>query len=344
MRIGFRTVKTAVGTALSVAVAQWLGLMFYASAGIITILCIKTTRKRSFQTARERILACLAGTGLSFAVFGVMGYEPWSITLILLFLIPVCLYLKAKEGIVTAMVIIFHFYTLKKITPSALLNEWGLILIGIGFAVLVNLYMPNMEKELETYRERVEQNFRVILREFADYLRGGDRYWDGREITETATLLKEAKELALRDLENQPHPDELNHYRYFDMRERQFDILVRIMPLVSTLETCCVQGEMIADFLERLADGVHSGNTASLYLDELERIRKQFKHSPLPATREEFEARAALLHFVNEMKRYLIIKRDLWRKKQTMEGGIDHPVWKHWLGLWRFRLRRGKKV
>jgi uncharacterized membrane protein YgaE (UPF0421/DUF939 family) len=319
MKIGIRIIKTAIGTALAIAAAEWLGLRFYASAGIITILCIQPSRKRSYQTAWERFLACMVGIGLSSVLFETVGYYPWTLTLLLLILIPVCLELKAKDGIVTSTVIVFHFYTLKEISRAIVLNELALIGIGICFGVLVNFYMPNMEKQLKEYQRRIEENFRTILREFAAYLREGDRQWDGREITETDRLLREAKELALRDYENQIVRSETDYYRYFEMRERQFEILERIAPSVSSLQTCCIQGQVVADFLERLAAAVHPGNTASFYLEELEAIRRRFRESPLPSTREEFETRAALFHFVGEMRRYLIIKRDLGKQLEREE-------------------------
>ena len=45
-KIGYRTLKTALGTTLAIVLAQILGLENFASAGIITILCIKATKKK----------------------------------------------------------------------------------------------------------------------------------------------------------------------------------------------------------------------------------------------------------------------------------------------------------
>ena len=65
---------------------------------------------------------------------------------------------------------------------------------------------------------------------------------------------------------------------------------------------------MVAEFLEELAENVHSGNTAHIYLEKLREMKKIFEEMELPKTREEFEVRAALLQLVNEMNDYLIIK------------------------------------
>ena len=47
--IGYRTIKTAVGTAIAIFIAQQFGLDNFASAGILTILCIQVTKKRIFK-------------------------------------------------------------------------------------------------------------------------------------------------------------------------------------------------------------------------------------------------------------------------------------------------------
>lgn len=309
--IGYRTLKTAIGTALSIGVAQGLELTFYASAGVLTLLCIKQTRKRSYKSAQDRFFACLIGLFFSCVLFETLGYMPWVVALVLLLVIPVNLFLRTNEGIVTSTVIILHIYSLRMTSISIIGNELALIIIGIGFALFVNLYMPNVELELKGYRQEVEENFRRIFRELANYLRYHNLDWDGGEVLKTVATLEKAKELALRNFENQREGGDIRYLRYFEMRERQFDILERMMLHISSIKGHYRQGLVISDFLLRIGEAVHPGNTATIYLEELERIRRDFRGSPLPKTREEFETRAALIHLRGEMKRYLQIKRDL---------------------------------
>ncbi len=314
MKIGFRTIKTAIGIALSISIAKWLGLQFYTSAGIITILCIKATKKQSYQTAWELFFGSLVGLGISAIAFEWIGYHTWALTLLLLVLIPMSVYLKISDGIVTSTVVILHLFILKKVSYAVVVNEMCLLVLGIGMGILLNLYMPSLEKKLKAYQQKIEHNFKIILREFAAYLHEPERYWDGKEILETSQWLTEAKEHAILDLENQDGPTARYFYHYFEMRERQFEILERIAPIVSSLDHSYEQGKMIAKFLEDLANAVHPGNTAYIYLEELEELRENFRNSPLPKTREEFETRASLFHFINEMRRYLVIKQNLLKE------------------------------
>lgn len=237
-----------------------------------------------------------------------IAYHPLVIGLLLLFFIPTAVMAKASDGIVTSSVIILHIYSAGEVSKDLLLNELGIIIVGIGVALIANLYMPSLESKLKEYRLEIEENFKVIFDEIVRYLRTHESSWDGREITETMELIDEAKALAFRDVENHFRRDENLYYHYFKMREKQFEIIERVLPSVTSIALPVEQGEMIADFIEELSEHIHPGNTALLFLEKLYRMKVSFENMELPKTREEFEARAALLHFVKEMEQYLIIK------------------------------------
>ncbi len=308
-KIGYRTLKTAVGATIAISIAKLIGLDSFASAGILTILCIKVTRKKSLKSSWERFIACVVGIIFSFVFFEGIGYHPLTIGLLLLLFIPTAVALKAKDGIVTSTVIILHIFSAGNVTLDLIVNELGLIIIGIGVALLVNLYMPSVDKQLRAYRQEIETMFGNILNEMVHYLRTGESIWDGREITAIGDLLKKAKRIANRDVENNLTRDETLYYTYFEMREKQFDILQRMLPTITSITQSVEQREMVADFIMEVSQSIHPGNTAFVFLQKLEAMRKEFREMPLPETREEFETRAALLQFIKEMEEYLIIKR-----------------------------------
>ncbi|MBX9972946.1 aromatic acid exporter family protein [Cytobacillus firmus] len=307
-RIGYRTIKTAVGTSISIMIAQMLQLDNFVSAGILTILCIKVTKKKSLRASWDRFFACLMAMAFSSLLFEGIAYHPLVIGLLLLFFIPAAVMVKASDGIVTSSVIILHIYSAGEVSMELLLNELGIIIVGIGVALIANLYMPSLESKLKEYRLEIEENFKIIFDEIVKYLRTHESSWDGREITETMELIDEAKTLAFRDVENHFRRNENLYYHYFKMREKQFEIIERVLPSVTSIALPVEQGEMIADFIEELSEHIHPGNTAIQFLEKLYRMRVSFENMELPKTREEFEARAALLHFVKEMEQYLIIK------------------------------------
>ena len=320
-RIGYRTIKTAIGTSAAIILAQILGLENFASAGILTILCIQVTKKKSLQTSVNRFFACLLAMVFCFVLFEGISYHPLIIGLLLLLFIPTAVMFKISDGIVTSSVIILHIYSYGQMTIELLLNELGIITIGIGVALIANIFMPSLDQKLDGYRQQIEDNFKVIFQEIIVYLRTNESKWDGLEITETARLIEEAESLAFRDVENHFLQSENLYYQYFKMREKQFEIIERVLPNVTSISYTVAQAEMIADFMEDLSSAIHSGNTAYLFLDKLQKMKEDFKKMPLPKTREEFEARAALVQFVQEMEQYLIIKnafKGLNKKKHEL--------------------------
>ncbi|WP_066060736.1 aromatic acid exporter family protein [Neobacillus soli] len=307
-RIGYRTIKTAVGTAIAILLAQRLGLHNFASAGILTILCIQVTKRRSLRTAWDRFLACVLAMPFSALFFEGIAYHPIVIGVMLVFFIPTIVMLKARDGVVTSSVIILHIYMAEKITLDIFLNELGVITVGIGVALLINLYMPSVDKKLKDYQGEIEENYKNIFCEMVRYLRTGDSNWDGKEITECTRLLEEAKTLAFQDVENHFLREENIYFHYFKMREKQFEIIERVLPIVTSITRTVKQGHMVALFLEELSENIHPGNTAHIYIEKLREMKRDFEEMDLPKTREEFETRAALLQLVNEMNDYLIIK------------------------------------
>lgn len=307
-KIGYRTVKTALGTTIAVMLAQFLELENFVSAGIITVLCIKVTKKKSLQSSWARLLACTIAILYSFIFFEGLMYHPIIIGLMLLVFIPTTVFFKVTEGIVTSVVIIFHLYTADNITLQLIGNEFMLIIIGIGVALVMNLYMPSVERKLKGYQLQIEESFAAIFREIERYLLENDPTWDGKEIIQTSEILNEAKTMAFRDVENHFLRHENSYYHYFKMREKQFEIIERVIPLITSIHISIEQSKMIADFIHDLRHHIHPGNTAHKFLKQLLAIKESFEEMELPKTREEFEARASLLQFIKEMERYLVIK------------------------------------
>lgn len=271
-KIGYRTIKTALGATLAIIIAQMLNLDHFSAAGIITILCIQVTKKKSVYASWHRFLACLIAMVYSTLLFQFIAFHPLIIGLILLIFIPTTVALKINEGIVTSSVIIMHLYGSGDISFALLINETILIAVGVGVALVMNLYMPSLDEKLLAYQEKIESNFSAILMGIVRYLRDNDHTWDGKEITETANLLNQAKSLAFRDVENHFLREEDLYYHYFKMREKQFEIIERILPLVTNIPLIVKQSGIVADFIEDLAENVHPQNTAILYLKKLEEM------------------------------------------------------------------------
>jgi uncharacterized membrane protein YgaE (UPF0421/DUF939 family) len=230
--------------------------------------------------------------------------------------------LKITQGIATSSVIILNLYSASGIDLNFLTDQFVLIIVGIGTGLLLNLYMPSLDKKLKNKQNRVESNFQTILYEVALYIRNKEIHWDGKEISETEQILEEAFDLVERDKENHLLRSKHPYKDYFYMRQRQFELLKRMLPLVTKLPNKISISEKVAVFFESLSKAVHPGNTAILYLEELTKLQKEFDEEELPETREEFETRANLFRLLHEIEDYLLLKQkfkksDIQHKKEA---------------------------
>ncbi|GIO21860.1 aromatic acid exporter family protein [Oceanobacillus sp. J11TS1] len=308
MKIGYRTIKTAIGTPISISLAQWIGLSNFISAGILTILCIQPSRKSSLLSAWQRFVACITAVVFSCVIFEFIGYHAFSIFILLLLFIPTTVAFKATPGIASSSVVTLNLYGSGHVTVSLIGEQFVVIIIGIGVGLLLNLYMPSLDKKLKKLQTKLEFNFSRILYEYSMYIRDENAMWQGKEITAAEDILAEAKQLVIRDRDNHILRNEHTYYNYFKMRGRQFDLLKKMLPLVTHLPKTDAIAFKIADFFERLSQSVHPGNTAITFLEELKELRREFRSEDLPETQEEFETRAHLFQLLHEIEEYLIIK------------------------------------
>ena len=317
--MGSRTWKTAIGASLAIWLASLLQLEFYVFTAIIVIMCIERTKKQTVETILDKFFACLLSLFLSGTAFEIFGYSPLVFGVFILFFVPILVKLKIQAGFVTSMVVVTHLYTLKAFNLPIIWNELFIIIIGTGIAFLINSIMPSFKKEIETFKDEIEEKFSIIFYEFAAYLRNPERKWDGREFFEVDDLIKKAKETAIRDIENHLIKNQKRDYFYLEMREDQFNVLRRMLPVVSSLGQHLQQQDYIADLLEFISQKVSEQDTTHESFKKLEECWELIRKTELPKTREEFEIRANLFYLMHEIENYLQIKRRFYNEMKEAE-------------------------
>lgn len=326
MRIGYRTLKTAVATPIAIFVASILGVTNVVSAGIFTMLCIQPSRKQSVQSAGFRIIGSIIAIILSILLFESLGYNFIILSMALMIFISISVALKIEQAIMTSTVIMLNLFSFGSINLSFIQEQFSLTFIGVGIGLIVNLYMPDLTKPLNKLQRDLEDRFQIILHEISLYIKEDNLEWDGKEIQEVEEILKEADALVERDRENNLFKENLSFDVYFSMRSKQFELLKQMLPIVTHLPKRDIISEKTADFFEALAQAVHPGDTATVYLFQLDEVRQLF-NDRLPKTQEEFEARSAIFQLLFLIEEYLKIKHKYrepekqkinWRKKNQV--------------------------
>lgn len=310
MKIGTRTLKTAVAAGIAMLISETIHLDYFVFAAIIAILSIQETRKKSIRASYERVMASLLAIGMGAAMFTLLGYSPVTLTLYFVIFIPLVQQLKLQDGLITSVVILTHLYTEAQFTLELFINELFLIAIGVGVGLVVNMYMPTLDREIERIKENIDRSLAVLYYDVAACVETGVYNNHSMMLIKTRDYLKEGKDLALRRMGNSiGKRNEDMDYLYFRMRERQYDILKRVADNAREITMVVNEAKPVATFLRRVGDHVNEQADASVFLQELEEMIEHYrKNVPLPTTREEFEVRSSLLNILSDVKSYLILK------------------------------------
>ena len=96
------------------------------------------------------------------------------------------------------------------------------------------------------------------------------------------------------------------------MRINQFDTIKRMRLHFQRFNIPVEQMNVMAGFALCVAENIREMNDCKSLLRDLDILRNEFKKMELPKTREEFESRAQLLQFLNDMEEFLLIKRNFF--------------------------------
>lgn len=306
-KIGFRTLKTAIGITLGVILSKWMGLDNYASSAILIVLCIKHTKMHSVQAIVSRFVSCILVLFIGSAIFSLLGQTPLVLGLIVLLFIPVTVMLKVQEGVVTSCVILLHVFNAQTINFHLILNEIQLLCVGLGIAFIMNLIMPNLNNNLLLYKNKIETEIKDVFQAFSKMCinehQNLEKHFENLQMD-----ISKAKSLAFKDVKNHFVRNENSYYHYFDMREAQLDLLRRINYQLEHVEYHDPILPQIKHLLSEIGDNVNSNDYTALRLHTLYEIRLSLSDLPLPSTHQSLESRSSMIQILNELENYLHIK------------------------------------
>lgn len=303
--------KMTVSATIALAIANELNLQFSTVAAVIAILSIQDTRKKALIVGKNRIIACTVAIFLSVIIYKYIGQNPITFALFLIIFIPFTSKFNISEGMVPAVVLSTHILVTDEISLYLIVNELLIMIIGVGIASIANLYMPSLNQEFEKDKEYIEKSYKIILSKMSKSLL-------------TYTVDRD-EEILIRDIENRLNESldraykiynnnfsEANYYYvdYMNMRKNQFEIIKKLRSHFEKFYMSFEQTHMIAKFTKNVSEQIKDRNDCKELLEELNLLKLGFKEMALPKTREEFENRAQLLQFLNDMEDLLIMKRN----------------------------------
>lgn len=305
--------KMSISATIALIIGNALGLQYATVGAVIAILSIQDTRKKALIISYKRIIACSMGILLSVILYSILGNGALILGLFLIILIPLTSRLKAQEGMVPSVVLSTHFLVANNITIALIYNEVLLMIIGIGVAAIANIFMPSLEDKFKYDKEWIEEHYRIIISKMSKSLITHTVDIDEQKlINEVEQRLYESKETAYKIVNNQFFKSSSYYTDYINMRINQFDTIKRMRLHFQRFNIPVEQMNVMADFTLCVSENISEMNDCKSLLMDLEILRSEFKKMELPKTREEFESRAQLLQFLNDMEEFLLIKRNFF--------------------------------
>ena len=305
--------KMAISATIALIIGNALGLQYATVGAVIGILSIKDTRKKALIISYKRIIACSMGILLSVILYSLLGNGALIFGLFLIILIPLTSRLKAQEGMVPSVVLSTHFLVANNIIIELIYNEVLLMIIGIGVAAIANIFMPSLEDKFKDDKEWIEEHYRIIISKMSKSLITHAVDIDEQKlINAVEERLYTSKETAYKIVNNQFFKSSSYYTDYINMRINQFDTIKRMRLHFQRFNIPVEQMNVMADFTLCVSENISEMNDCKSLLMDLEILRIEFKKMELPKTREEFESRAQLLQFLNDMEEFLLIKRNFF--------------------------------
>lgn len=305
-----KTTKFTLGVVGAIYIAKYLQMDFVFSAGIIAILSILETRKKSIEAAAKRIVASILGLTLVSIVFFMIGFNLFGLAVFLIVYIPLVLRWRIQEGLVTNIVLSTHLLAYGSLDSYIIFNEVKLLAIGIIMGLIINIHMPNQEKSIKEQQKNIEKALKEVLMAYSYELRNACTliYEDSEPIENLKNEIEKGHILAYQFFENNIFESNRHYIDYIEMRKGQLVILEAMKRKISGLILTQSVASGVSQYTEEVAGKISTYNTGEELLEKLKELLNSYRQQELPKSRQEFEDRAKLFIFLNELEQLIRLK------------------------------------
>ncbi len=295
-----KSVKIAVGVVAGILLAKALRMEFYSSAGTIVLVSMLSAKKQSIKLAGIRLLTAVGSLALSSVLFTVFGFSLAVFALYILVFTLLMHIFDTKLAIVLNVVLVMHIYSLEQISLSILLNEFGLMFLGVFVALVVNLFTLDIEGELIEYQKQAERLFDSIFKNMGKCLINECLTEEvDKELQILDKLLSKARERAYTYM-NSYYIQENNYYvEYFIMRRQQYYIVRSMQKFIKLKFLKQSEVKLLKDFTDDFVNNTKAIGACESQIERLNAIEHHFSHeSELPSTHTQLQNRIALNQYL----------------------------------------------
>ena len=306
-----KSAKIAVSATIAILISNYLDLKFGVTSGIIAILTIQDTKKEALRISGRRILAACIAILISFILYVVLGNNPIVFGLFLVIFIPITKILKMQESMVVGAVLSTHLLTSSNIDSSWIMNEFLLTIVGITVGMAFNLYGESLEEIFEHNKEKIEENYRTMLSDMSlSLVTAAVPIYENEMLKGTENLIRDTELIAYKISNNYLFKSNYYHVAYIDMRIMQMECIKRMNRHFSRFYMTYEQTKLLSQFTYEVAINIYADNDCLELIHKINELKENYKKMDLPKNRDEFENRALLFQFLNDLEDFLIIKKE----------------------------------
>ena len=298
--IFIKSLKIAAAIVVAILLAKVLNLEFYSSVATIVIVSMLSTKKQSIKLAGTLFLAAILSLGLACFLFTVFGFSLVAFA-IYIFIFTFLMYrFDTKSAIITNVVLVMQIYSLEAITFSILLNQLGLMFIGLSVSIIFNLFTFDIENELMEYQKQTETLFNSIFQNMGRCLNNQcEREIVKGELDELDKILSKGKTRAY-DYLNSFYLEHNDYYiEYFDMRRQQYQTVVSMQKFTKLKFLDQTEVKLLSDFTDSFVNNTRKLNACELQKEKLEQIKHHFTYlANLPTTNIQLQNRVSLHQYL----------------------------------------------
>lgn len=316
-----KAIKIGLGSSIAVLLASLLGLQYATTAGVVTLLTIRNTKKDTVELASKRLLSYVVSIGVIIITFRVIDDNSIGFGIFITCLVLFSGYFKWDESISINAVIGTHIFLMEEqLTLVFLANELGLVVIGTGVAIIINLYMIDNINEIREDTKYIEKELQSILLDMSHHIRNTKRLdEDKTHIVDLIHYIDRATDKAFENIKNTSNDLAQYYVEYLNMRKGQCVVLLHLYRTMLGIQTECVELEEVAEIIQEISNAIHKTAGVRLIIAELEEVVTKLKLETLPSTSEEFIAKAQIFYILEELEEILRLKREFLKTLTPQE-------------------------
>ena len=304
--------KIAVGSSAAILIADLLSLDHSASAGIVALLTLMTTKWETLRLSVLRLISFVITMIIGAAVFYLVNIDWLSYGIFIFFLIFITYALGWVSTISVNAVIGTHLLLDGHFGTADVFNEFMLVMIGIILAIVLNMFHDyrHQKKTITANMRAIEGKMQKIMRELADFLVNDEPELGKREEFEALDREIEACIAESMDYQdNTYHSHPAYYIDYFRMRQSQCHIIFNLHDELERIKTLPARAGEVSEYMYYVADNIVEFADPVPQLARAQELFEKMRSDALPGSPDEFESRALLYHILSDLEEFLRFKQ-----------------------------------